>query len=326
LYYYCTLFDSFYLSRGIAMYESLKTWTSDFQLFIFAFDELSFNILNELDLKNVTTVSLQEFETAELLEAKKTRSKGEYCWTCTPSVISYVLNKHKVPFCTYLDADLIFYSDPSVLIEEMINNRKNVLITEHRFSELPKLHGQNRAGRFCVQFVTFMKESNSLMILDNWRNQCIEWCYARYEDGKFGDQKYLDEWPMLYPNVHILQHIGGGVAPWNIQQYIFNLNGESITGKIKNTGLTFNLVFYHFQYVKFLNNKTYDIGWYLLSPAVKKLFYQPYLNRLEEIEVRLINININYQRVSSEFNTDNLINAVKTLFKKVFRYNIIKTR
>ena len=307
------------------MYGSLKAHSKEFHLYLFAFDDLSYKILNELGLKNVTTVSLQEFETIELLEAKKTRSKGEYCWTCTPSVISYVLDKYKVPSCTYLDSDLIFYSDPSVLIEEMISNRKNVLITEHRFSALPKLHGQKRAGKFCVQFITFMNESDSLKVLDKWRNQCIEWCYARYEEGKFGDQKYLDEWPMLYSNVHILQHIGGGVAPWNIQQYIFNLNGKSITGQIKNTGLTFNLVFYHFQYVKFLKNNVYDIGWYIITPAVKKLFYKPYLKKLEEIEVRLKTLDASYQRRSSGFNKGNLKNVIKTLFKKVFKYNLIKT-
>ena len=308
------------------MYESLKTWTSDFQLFIFAFDDLSFNILNKLGLKNVTTISLQEFETAELLEAKKTRSKGEYCWTCTPSVLSYVLDKYKVASCTYLDADLLFYSDPSMLIEEMINNQKNVLITEHRFSVLPKLYEQNRAGRFCVQFVTFSNESDSLKVLDKWRNQCIEWCYSRYEDGKFGDQKYLDEWPKVYTNVHILQNPGGGVAPWNIQQYNFNTNGRSITGNIKKTGFTFNVVFYHYQYVKFLNNNYYDIGWYSITSAIKNLFYQPYIKKLEEIEERIKTINVSYKKGSSEFKTDNVKSVIKTVIKKVFRYNIIKTR
>src|SRR5450759_1705371 len=322
---YCTLFDSLYLSRGLAMYESLKTYSSEFQLFIFAFDDLSFQILKGLNLKNVTTVSLSEFETSELLEVKKGRSKAEYCWTCTPSTISYVLKKYDVPLCTYLDSDLFFYSDPSVLIEEMINCRKNVLITEHRFSPLAKLYEEKRAGRFCVQFVTFSNDSDSLEVLEKWRLQCIDWCYARHEDGKFGDQKYLDEWPEDYQNIQILQNMGGGIAPWNLQQYTFSDNGKSIIGKVRKTGSVFKVVFYHFQYVKFIKTGLYDIGWYLIPPGFRKMFYIPYLNRLEEIEIMLKKTNLNYKTVFTGFNTKNLKNIVKTGFKNVFSYNIVKT-
>lgn len=306
------------------MYESLKTYSNEFQLFLFAFDDMSFQILKALNLQHVTIVSLDEFETSELLEVKKVRSKAEYCWTCTPSIISYLFNKYNFADCTYLDADLIFYSDPAVLIEEMVENQKNVLITEHRFSPIAKLYEKKRAGRFCVQFVTFTNESDSLLILEKWRLQCIDWCYARYEEGKFGDQKYLDVWPDDYPNINILQHFGGGIAPWNLQQYSFSYNGESITGKVKKTGSVFKVVFYHFQYVKFIKTGLYDIGWYLISSCFRKMFYFPYLKKLEEIEIMVKKTNLNYQTAFTEFKTDNLKNIIKTGFKKVFNYNIVK--
>ena len=141
-----------------------------------------------------------------------------------------------------------------------------------------------RAGRFCVQFLTFRNEESSLKVLEKWRKQCIDWCYARYEDGKFGDQKYLDEWPSEYNNIHILQHQGGGVAPWNLRQYRFFRRENSIKGKVRKTGEEFNLVFYHFQYVKFMENGSFDIGWYLISPSIRRFFYHPYLIEIERIE------------------------------------------
>src|SRR4051812_17472579 len=108
--YYCTLFDSFYLPRGVAMIESLAQRDHDFHLYVFAFDDSSLQILKNLKLAHVTVISLAEFETPELLQVKPTRSKVEYCWTCTPAVILHCLEHYKLPECTYLDADLLFFS------------------------------------------------------------------------------------------------------------------------------------------------------------------------------------------------------------------------
>jgi hypothetical protein len=308
----------------LAMYESLREHTSDFHIYIFAFDDLSYEILTNLNLNCATVISLEEFETTELKSVKNDRSKAEYCWTCTPSVITYVLEKFKVPDCTYIDSDLFFYSDPSVLISEMEEHNKNVLITEHRFSYLPRLYEENRAGRFCVQFMTFLNVESSLSVLNNWRKQCINWCYARYEDGKFGDQKYLDEWPLIYQNIHILKHQGGGIAPWNIAHYRFNRNGNSITGKVKKTGLAFETVFYHFQYVKFLEDGSFDVGWYIIPPFVRKLFYAPYMMKISEIERRLQTLNVNYRTGFTNFKADNIKGFLKAILKNIFGYNIMK--
>lgn len=322
--YYCTLFDSVYLSRGLAMYHSLAKHAKQFHLFIFAFDEQSYIAVQDLALEHVTAISLKEFETPELLNIKDNRTRGEYCWTCTPSAISYILNVHNLPNCTYLDSDLFFYSDPEILINEMIENHKDVLITEHRFSPVAKFYELKRAGRFCVQFVTFTNTKQSLDILNTWRLQCIEWCYARYEDGKFGDQKYLDDWPSKYNNIHILNHIGGGVAPWNLQQYTFKENANSIDGRVRKTGEKFQVVFFHFQYVKPLPEGRYDIGWYNISYIVKKLFYMPYLAKIDAIEDNIRTKNASCQSRFSNYRTVGFKNLVKTLLKEKFNYNIIK--
>jgi hypothetical protein len=305
------------------MYESLKEHTSDFNLFMFAFDDLTKEILLKLHLNNVIVVSLEELETEELKNAKKDRSKAEYCWTCTPSIISYVFKNSDVADCTYIDSDLIFYSDPEVLLSELDEFKKNVLITEHRFSYLPRLYEEKRAGRFCVQLLTFRNEESSLIILEKWRNQCINWCYARYEDGRFGDQKYLDEWPALYDNIHILVNQGGGIAPWNLGRYKFWKDQNSVKARLRIEGPAFDPVFYHFQYVKFLENGSYDIGWYLIPPCVKNLFYKPYLLKLESIESMLRELNPNYHKVFTSFKYDSLKDIVKTGVKKIFGYNIM---
>lgn len=320
---YTTLFDSFYLSRGLIMYRSLEKCTKDFHLYIFAFDNVAFEVLNSLSLKNTTVISLEEFENDELREVKKTRTKAEYCWTCTSSVIKHVLDTYKVPECTYVDSDLFFFSDPSILISELDSNKKNVLITEHRYSLLPRLYEEKRSGRFCVQFMTFRNEEDSLNVLDVWRKQCIDWCYARHEDGKFGDQKYLDEWPARYNNVHILQNPGGGLAPWNLRLFSFKKR-KDLLWKERATGKYFDPVFYHFQYVKPMNNRVFDIGWYPIPTLIKNEIYLPYLIEIERTEEELQKDFRQYTVKYHDLNSYYSGNFKKNLLKKTLKFNILQ--
>lgn len=162
-------------------------------------------------------VSLHQFEDSELLRVKPTRTAAEYCWTSTASTILYSINTFGLQNCTYIDADMCFYSDPAALIDEMGEN--SVLITDHRYTA--QYDQSVTSGKYCVQFVTFKNTKEGLAVLNWWRNACIEWCYNRVEEGKFGDQKYLDCWTTQFNGVHELKHLGGGVAPWNVQQYTF---------------------------------------------------------------------------------------------------------
>lgn len=266
MYNYCTLFNSNYVTRGLAMYESLKMHSDEFHLYIFAFDDRSCHVLKRLNLECVTIVALKEFEDDRLLAIKDSRSVGEYCWTCTPSIIKYSIEKYSLKSCTYLDADLYFFSNPSILIEEM--GDKSVIITEHRYT--PEYDQSITSGIYCVQFMTFKNNADGMKVLNWWRNACIEWCYARFEDGKFGDQKYLDDWTIRFNGVHVLQNLGGGVAPWNIQQY--NLST-----------VVFQLVFYHFHNYKILANNKIDLGHYRLDKKDIEILYKPYARHLVKI-------------------------------------------
>jgi hypothetical protein len=61
------------------------------------------------------------------------------------------------------------------------------------------------------------------MVVKKWQSQCIEWCFNRSEDGKFGDQKYLDSWPEDFPDeIHVLDNPGLIQGPWNARRFPYS--------------------------------------------------------------------------------------------------------
>jgi len=271
---FCTIFDSEYLLKGLVMYRSLEENCDDFHLYIFLFDEKSEKILKELNLSKATIISQTNFEDKQLLSVKNFRSKSEYFWTSTPFVIDYAINKFNLDSCTYLDADLLFFDSPAKLLDELGND--SIMITEHRYH--PEHDKTETAGKYCVQFNTFVNDQRGKQALDWWKDACLQWCYARSEDGKFGDQKYLDDWPKRFKGVHELQHIGGGVAPWNIARYeIFEKDGNVF---IEENKRVYPLIFYHFHKTNIYNirgdikTKTYFAV--NKNPAAQKFIYKKY--------------------------------------------------
>lgn len=290
------------------MYESLSTYCQNFHLYIFAFDDRCYALLKKMALNSVTIISLKDFEDEKLLSIKGTRTAGEYCWTCTPSVIRFAIQSFNLDHCTYLDADLYFYSDPSKLVDEM--GEKSVLITEHRYT--PKYDQSRFSGIYCVQFMTFKNDSRGMAVLEWWRNACLDWCYARHEDGKFGDQKYLDDWLDRFDGIHVLQHPGGGVAPWNVQKFdILNRKKE--------------LVFYHFHQFKFMDAGLMDFGIYLLKKHEIDQLYVPYLRHLESISRKTGLLGENYDYNGTSKADKGFIALLKAIKRRLLGiYNVFR--
>lgn len=255
------------------MYRSLEKHCNQFHLYIFSFNNSSFEILDKLKLESATIIHLDKFENEELLAIKSTRSKGEYCWTCTPSIIKFVLDNYKVNQCTYLDSDLLFFDDPGVLLEEM--GKDSILLTEHRYTK--KYDQSKKSGIYCVQFISFKNDLRGMKALNWWKDACIDWCFARFEDGKFGDQKYLDDWQTRFKGVHVLNNLGGGVAPWNVQQYKFFKKDGEIMGIEKKTNNKFFLIFFHFHNIKFLPEEKIYLSGYFLPTDAKEIMYKSYI-------------------------------------------------
>jgi len=301
MYNFCTLFDRNYFYKGLAMYNSLAAnCTEDFNLWILCMDDLTYELLEKMNLPKIKLVSLKEFESQELLKIKKERSVAEYSWTCASNFIWFLLQQYpEIELITYLDADLYFFGDPKVLIEEL--GEKDVLITEHRYTK--KYEQSLVSGKYCVQFMVFKNNPNGLKVLDWWRSACLNWCFSYLDKGRLGDQKYLDDWLTRFGGIHELQHLGGGVAPWNVQQYNFVVNDGKLFGNTKKQSDIWPVAFYHFHSFCLMSSTTYfPVRGYDLSKNVRDLIYEPYFkalqNNIEFVKKFAPDFNFGYKSVS----------------------------
>lgn len=292
----CTLFNVNYLDKGLALYESLESVSKDFILYVLAMDDKCYEILKDLNYPHLKPIKLSEFEDEELLRVKPTRSFGEYCFTCSSNLIWYVLNVYNPDYCTYIDADLYFYSDPSVVIEEMVSKNASVQVTGHRFNWYERKENTWEVGPYCVEFNTFKNDCQGKKLLDIWRHQCLDYCSADKDGIHYGDQKYLEHWCEDYSYVIETQLHGMGVGPWNIPQYklISNNDGHMIVRYKKNS---YDLIFYHFENIKYLDKNHVNINVYAdwgIDDSLVNVLYPAYLKAVDKYK-DLINRKYNIQ-------------------------------
>lgn len=272
--HYVTLFNKNFIPQGLNLYRSMIKYCGEFNLWIVCMDNETYNILKQSNLENVNLLLVDLFENNRLRRIKQERTIGEYCWTLTPFVPQIVFNESTgVRRVTYLDADLWFLKNPIEIFEEFEISGASVLVTEHNY--LDAFNQSETSGIFCVQFMIFNKV-DSQEILENWSNQCLDWCYNRFEDGKFGDQKYLDVWPSEYgEKVHILKNKSAAQGPWNTTRY-----------SIKDA------VFYHFHQVRVLTTRVADLGGYPLRNEHKEFLYLPYIREIIKLQIKFDTIKV----------------------------------
>lgn len=263
--HYVTLFDSLFLPQGVALHASLRRHAGDFTLWILCMDDRAQQILERLALPGVRLIPIAQAETEELRRVKPTRSRGEYCWTITPFTPRMVFERDpSVQRVTYVDADLWFRQAPQRLLAEFETTGKAVQITEHGYA--PEYDFAGNTGRFCVQFMTFVRE-RSERVREWWADRCIEWCFARLDEGRFGDQKYLDDWPERFAgDVHVLSPADAIQGPWNASRRAPS-----------------RAVAYHFHGLRLLaRGRVLTMAAYALPRSTRETIYEPYLDDLGE--------------------------------------------
>lgn len=304
---YCTLFDSYYIAKGLVLYESLMKQSSDATLYVMAFDDNCYKTLEDLRLPNLHVKNVRIIEDDNLLKIKSERNIAEYCWTCGPVVIDYFIKKYNLGSIIYLDSDLYFIGSPQVAYNEVTGS--SVAITEQGISE----SSAKLLGRYCVQYMYFKNDSDGMAALHWWRDSCIEWCYQRIEENRYGDQKYLDQFPIKFNNVHIVKNYGVGIAPWNMYRYKYNKETNHLTYK----GRQYPAVFFHMHGLRFeIEEQTllvYTEDY--LSKKVKHDYFEDYIKLIIFVQNNYLKKNIREYKIEGGTWVSRIIFLIKDPFR-----------
>lgn len=290
--------DANYLHKALVFYNSLSKLHSNFVLHLFCFDDVTYDAFKTLNYENITPYHTSEFESEELLRIKASKEKRyEYYWACNPYIGRKVLNEQNTDFISLADCDLMFFQSPETIFDEF--EGADVIIQPNNFSS-NHVEDFIPVGYYCTSFQVFRKNSNAKKIINYWYRLCMKWCSANFEEGRFGDQKYLDDWRIRFKKVREVTNPGTNVAPWNIQKFdLLKKDGKVV---INNR---WPLIYYHYHSFRMnLSDYKYIITGdrennYEIPSAAVKLIYKPYIREMRRALIELKKIKVYRDYVDS---------------------------
>lgn len=275
--YFCTVVDKNFLSRLQALNYSLRLFNKNYKLLTLCIDfipnipktdNLIFFHLTDL-LSNDKNLALcqnnQPSKEALINRSFDEAKRVQFIWSLSPYFTNFCLNLDYVKEdILYIDADIYFFNN-----WESIYNQNNIDIglVEHR------MPWTGNSGKYNVGIVYFKKNTNGIKCSNFWKNCLLDPSNAYYENyGGCGDQKYLELFPLLYPNVFSLDHYIGHLAPWNLQHHQYTENQIIWNNKQQD------VLYYHF------SNFYYDDNKFIPAPRhnINDVSSVPLLQKLHE--------------------------------------------
>lgn len=276
--HYCTLFDRNYLPRGLALHRSLLRHGGEFTLHVLCLDASTQEALSSLALPRVELLAVEALEAwdAGLRAARPGRTAVEFYFTCKPVLLAWLLARHGGgERFTYLDSDLYFFADAARAERALAGHP--VALSPHRFAA--KSAAMKRFGEFNAGWISIDASAEARRFVAWWRERCLEWCRLVVEETRFGDQKYLDQVPALFPGT-ALAPPGINAGPWNLDARELGVSprGVMIAGH--------PLVAYHFHSVRRMLFDVYDCGLHeygiALTAQIRDRIYRPYLQEVAQ--------------------------------------------
>ncbi len=273
------------------MWDSLRSVDPGAVLDVVCFDDACREALATLDVDGVVAHSLAELEEwdPELAATRAKRSWVEYLWTAIPVVPMFVLDRADTGQVVYLDADLMFFSSPEPIFEEL--GGRSLLLTPARYpAAYPWL---THCGLYPTQFMPLSHDPEAQAAYRWWRERCIEHCSEQIEidANRYADQKYLEQWLDLFDRVHVLEHPGAGLAPWNMERHVID-RGDDQREPVLVDGRP--LIFFH--YTRFRRYRSGRVQAadprFRMPRRARELIFEPYAERLAKWADRIAELDL----------------------------------
>lgn len=274
----CTYFDFNFLPRGLALYNSIKRYHSNFKLYVLAFDNETYSYLKNLGDERMIPISFEIYNSYFNTSIDRFADKKQYYFTATPNICIFVFEKYPlVDILLYLDADVYLYNSLEPLYLEFGDN--SIGICPHRLHPIVRKFSKNH-GIFNVGVNLFRNSETGIKCLYDWKLDCENWYKGKpgYQLEYFSDQIFLDDWPKKYPKVKIIQNIGVDVAPWNAVNYSFS--------KEQNVYFVNDspLIIYHFSALKKIDCNKWNCNSIIYLTSIKNILLEIYKEYIDEIE------------------------------------------
>ncbi len=284
--YFCTYFDKNFLSRGLAMMESLHKYNKKIIFYVLVIDHQTQKKLNILKKKYIKVLTLEKLYKIypEIKNQKNKRELNEFCFLLTPYLVEYCLKILNLKRIFYTDADLFFFDGCDKIIKKL--DKFSIISSVHNFNKNNKFQ-ELINGKFNVGFLGFKKNKISLKCLNLWKKQCFfsTTTHKSFETIIKGDQLYLNEWPQRYKNnFYPITNKFFNIGAWNINDFKFSIKNKIILSNNRK------ILMVHANFIEFesdhkiviIDNVNFDI--------LNKIICENYINTSKEIGIKFINI------------------------------------
>ena len=288
----CTVADSNFLLRFLALNRSIENYTKNFKINLLCLDKEIFDKLhNKYEhinchyIENLKKIDkdLQicennepSYEALNVSSGDKKKAKRiQFIWSLAAYYCWYCLSEESWDHVYYFDADLYFFEDPEILND--FSDFGSIGLIENRAPYSPI------NGKYNVGIIYFKNDKEGLSCSEFWKD-CMMDANNKYakEYGTCGDQKYLELFPQKYSKVFQLDDYIGHLAPWSVANHTYLLGKISYEGKMQE------LLFYHFSNFSYdFQNKSYSYaprhGLHSAPNNTIAELYQEYYKTLEEL-------------------------------------------
>lgn len=282
--------DGAYLGRLKALHASMLRHCGDFTLHVLAWDDAVAEWGHRQEDVLVTEAGEFLADHPELRPENlpgPVRTKVEHYWTVGPAFIADCIRTADAPVM-YADADTFLFSSPEPIFDEICDAPAAVF--PHSFALASRgLPGPTVESHICfgANNVGFVYIADA-RIAKAWADQCRTWCYDRLEvvpiperQLRYGDQRYLDDWPARY-GAHVVKHPGACLGPWAIHTRPL---GQDADGHVQFGGR--ELIAYHFSGLRELpDGMSVNTRPEYALPDEANMIYAPYWRALYEAKGR----------------------------------------